>query len=189
METYKKIGIGVLVVVFAIIGGFSAGWLAPNNSELPDSFDIAKYINLDDIKGERGLTGLRGPIGPIGLTGKIGKSGIGGKDASINIKKLTDSVVDEIEKRATAIVIDFNGESGDSTLNFEIETAGTYKVTLRHSGAGDFVVSYTDKDDNLYSIIDTEGHIITSKTIDLGISEYTLLVSADGDWSVELKEN
>lgn len=139
----------------------------------------------DAIKGGQGDAGLRGPMGPQGPQGVAGKDG---KDAVVDMNKLVDEVADELEDRQNAVMFSFSGVDGNYTLQFEIVDPDSFKFTLKHFGVGRFVVSLIDKDNNLSTLLDTNGHVIVMRERNLVKGAYKLVVSADSNWSVEIKE-
>ena len=160
---------------------------------LPEDFNIEDYINVEDLVGENGLRGPVGAAGPggndgaDGMDGEDGADGIDGKSFSFDLGELTDAVVDEIEDREDRVTFAFSGNSGNYSFEFEADS-DNYKFEIKHFGSGDFDVSIEDEDGNVTTLVDIDGHVSYTDTRSLSDGEYTIRVSADGNWSVEITE-
>ena len=159
---------------------------------LPEDFNIADHIDLDSLKGDRGSVGATGATGDIGIDGSDGEDGSDGDDGtsfSFDLDELTNSVLDEIEDRDDAATFAFSGQGGNYSFEFEIDDADAYEFDIKHFGSGDIDVSIEDEDGNVSTLIDTEGHVSYNDTRTLNDEIYTLRVSADGNWSIEVTED
>ncbi len=179
MKTKDILIHGAIALVVAIVVSFGAVSLFQ-----PDIPELTKGDT-----GEQGEQGLRGFTG-VGSQGPVGKDGVGkdGKDAVVDIDAITSAVIDEIEDRDNQVTFAFSGEGGDYASEFDVADTDSYKFAIKHFGSGDFDASIEDEDGNVSTLIDTSGHLSFVDTRTLEEGTYTVRVSADGNWSVEIEE-
>lgn len=184
----KNAGVSLVIAILVVLG---YGFINPA-SELPvgdGGVGIEGPAGKDGADGRdglRGATGAQGPIGPMGPMGPVGPKGADGKDASVNIQTLARLVADELDRDIFNTT--YSGATGDSTRTFHIDEAGTYDFTSTHFGAGDFDVSIRKDGGSLVNLVDSEGHVRAEVAKTLSSGNYTLYVSATGNWTVEIEE-
>ena len=180
--------VGGLVAALGVMGIVSVVTDDPVTT-LPDDFDIATYIDIEDLKGEKGDTGSRGTVGPQGksITGTTGADGDDGIDGvSVSIEDIL-AALDAREAEEDGD-FEFSDAAGNFSNTITLET-GTYKVRMTHFGPGYFGVSIVNEAGGVKTIADANGHFSQTKTLVISQDEdFDLKVSASGDWTIKFEE-
>ena len=199
MKKFKELlapAVAGFVGAVVLLGGALGFGAFDTKVVLPEDFDIAAHLNLEELKGAQGDKGDRGPSGYApaakhgkdGKDGADGKDGVDGKNASFSLTELTDAVVEEIEDREESDTWTFSNDDGDYEYSLDISESDNYKFTKTHCGSGELIVSLEDEDGNIDTLIDTDGHVNDTDIRFLNREDYIIHVSADGDWKVKVEQ-
>lgn len=196
MKTKEILISSAIALVLAVVVTFTGFTLQKDIDIDAITQEAASLVDVPDIlRGDTGLVGAQGLIGLTGLVGDDGADGVdglngsdgqNGADAVIDIDEITTAVLNEIAHRDNLADYSFSGATGNFDRSLTIDANGTFTFTLKHFGTGDFVVTYEDVDANLFGLVDTSGHSIEISTVSLDEGVYTLHISADSDWFIEI---
>jgi len=173
---------------------FSGAWLfGAFDSEVvvTNEGETTVVTGPEGPQGPRGFGGARGADGSDGSKGAVGAQGPqgpAGSNSSVDIATLADEVADELEDRETRLSVTFSGGDGNTTKTLEIDESATYEFTINNYSSGDFYVSLEDEDDEIFPLLDSEGHISTKVIRYMEEGTWTLRISSEGDWMVKVKQ-
>lgn len=185
----KDLVIGIVAILALIVGITSFAISQKSVTAVKGDQGIQGIVGEQGLRGYQGLQGLQGIAGIVGKDGVNGKDGINGKDAVVNLDTLTTQVANLLEDRENQPEFSTSGAAGNFSAKFKVDSTEQYDITLEHFGSGDFEVSLVDWNDNVDVLIDSQGHLKTTKPRNLTENkEYTLRVSAAGDWKVVIEK-
>jgi hypothetical protein len=182
--TLKSFLLNLAIAILGALIVFGGAWLA-------GAFENDIVVEEDEIllvEGPQGPRGYAGPVGPQGPAGPAGAVGPKGADAVIDIEDLADAVVDELEDREDRIDVRFTGGAGDTVKTFEVLDDDSFEFTFRKYTAGDFEVSLEHEDGDIIELLDTTGHVNTEDTRFLDEGEWTLYISSEGSWRIDVEQ-
>lgn len=180
-KTFMANLVAGILGAFLVFGG-AWGLGAFENDIIVEEGEV---ITVTGDQGIRGYTGAAGVTGPQGLVGPRGPQG---DSTSVDIEALADAVVDELEDREDRINVTFTGGSGDKTKTLVILEDDSYEFKFRKYTSGDFEVSLEDEDGNVTELLDTTGHVNTEDVRHLEEGVWTIHISSEGSWKIEVEQ-